>query len=177
MTHKKQIIEIYTDGSARGNPGPAGWGAVIIDHTKNAVVELGGSFDIATNNRMELLALHESLAYIEKHKLYDIPIFIFIDSAYVQKGVTLWMYSWERNGWKTAGKTDVLNQDLWQEIFFMAFRLKRLVEITYQKIAGHAGEFGNEMADRIATNCADKKQTLLYKGALADYMQLYEFKK
>ncbi len=167
-----KTIDIYTDGSARGNPGPAGWGSVIIDHTKGSVVELGGRFDLATNNRMELLALHDTLAYIEAKKLYETPIVIFIDSTYVLKGVTMWMYGWERNEWKTASGGDVLNQDLWQEIFFLAFRLKRLVNIKFEKIAGHAGEFGNEMADRVATSFADKKPTLLFKGALSDYQKL-----
>jgi ribonuclease HI len=177
MTHTKKSIEIYTDGSARGNPGPAGWGSVIIDHVQGSVVELGGRFDMATNNRMELLALHDSLVYIEGKKLYDTPITFFIDSAYVQKGVTLWMYGWERNGWKTASKGDVLNQDLWQEIFFLVFRLKRLVTMKFEKVAGHAGDFGNERADTVATSYALSKPTLLYKGPLAKYMELYEIKK
>ncbi len=171
MTSKKQTIDIYTDGSARGNPGPAGWGSIIMDHEHGSVVELGGRFDMATNNRMELLAVHDTLIYIEQQKMYTTPCVFFIDSAYVQKGITLWMYAWERNEWKTKEGGDVLNQDLWQEIFFLVFRLKRLVNITFEKIAGHSGLFGNEQADRVATSFADKKTTLLYKGALASYQE------
>lgn len=168
-TKAMKKIDIYTDGSARGNPGPAGWASIIMDHVKGSVVELGGRFDMATNNRMELLAVHDTLAYIEQKKMYDTDITFFIDSSYVQKGVTLWMYGWERNEWKTKDGGDVLNQDLWQEIFFLVFRLKRQVKITFEKIAGHAGHFGNEQADRVATSFADKKPTLLYKGSLDTY--------
>ena len=168
-----KYIDIYTDGSSRGNPGPAGWGSVILHFPIGGVVELGGREDIATNNRMELMAVYQSLVYVEEKKLFDFPIRIYIDSAYVQKGVTLWMYGWEKNGWVTKEGKQVLNQDIWQELVFLVFRLKRKVSIDFLKIEGHAGHFGNERADIVATSFADNKKTLLFKGTISDYEKIY----
>jgi ribonuclease HI len=174
MSAAKNTIEIYTDGAARGNPGPAGWASIVMDHNTGTVRELGGREDTATNNRMELMAVYQSLAYVEKEKLFDVPVTFFTDSAYVQKGVTLWMYAWEKNGWKTKDGGDVFNRDIWQELIFLVFRLKRKMTISFEKIAGHAGHFGNEQADRVATSFADKKPTPLFKGALEQYLKFYQ---
>jgi ribonuclease HI len=171
MIHK---IDIYTDGSSRGNPGQAGWAGIVFDYARNSVVELGGREDVATNNRMELMAVYKALVYIEECHLLDLPITLYIDSAYVQKGVTIWMYAWEKNDWRTKDGNPVLNLDIWKELVFLVFRLKRKADITFQKIEGHAGHFGNECADRVATSFADKKPTPLYKGTLAEYERLYK---
>lgn len=160
-------IHIYTDGSSRGNPGPAGWGSIVI--SPETVRELGGRMDLATNNQMELTAVLQSLLYIEEKKLFNLPITFFIDSAYVQKGITLWMYSWEKNNWQTKENNPVLNKDLWQETLFCVFRLKNKVKITFEKVAGHADVFGNEQADRVATLFADAIPTPLFYGKRSDY--------
>lgn len=166
-------ILIYTDGSSRGNPGRGGWGTLIVCDGK--VWELGGREDETTNNRMELKAFIEALIFVEKRKLEGEIIF-HIDSAYVIGGATAWMYGWEKNGWKTANKDDVLNQDLWKEILPYVFRLKQKHEIKFEKVKGHSGHSGNERADTIATNFADDTRPILFTGALDAYEKLYEIK-
>lgn len=164
---KKDTIIVFTDGASRGNPGPGGWGTVVIDAT-GKVTELGGREELTTNNRMELSAAKEALAFIEKRKLEG-PIEIHTDSAYLLQGVTGWMYGWEKNGWKTKTGEDVLNQDIWKELGALTFRMKLKHEIEWKKVSGHSGLLGNERADVIATNAADKTQQLLFVGALATY--------
>lgn len=174
----KKII-VFTDGSSRGNPGPGGWGAVVIYEVNDdklkakslklqAVHELGGREDHTTNNRMELSAALSALAFIEKRKIEG-NIEIHTDSAYLLQGVTGWMYGWEKNGWKTKNGEDVLNQDIWKEIGAIVFRLKQKREIDWKKISGHTGHRGNERADVIATNAADQTQQILFIGSLSDY--------
>lgn len=166
----EEKIVVFTDGSSRGNPGPGGWGAVLVD-PKGKVTELGGWEDHTTNNRMELAAAQAALAYIEDRKI-DGPIEIHTDSAYLLQGVTGWMYGWEKNGWKTKTGEPVLNQDLWKDIGARVFRLKQKREIDWKKVSGHTGHRGNERADVIATNSADKAQHLLFIGSLTDYETL-----
>lgn len=167
---QEKVIHIYTDGSSRGNPGPAGWASVFF--TGEGVVELGGREETATNNQMELKAVLESLLYIEEKKLFMHPIAFFIDSSYVQKGITEWMYGWEKNGWLTKENKPVLNKELWEQALFCVFRLKSKAKITFEKVAGHADVFGNEEADRLATSFADALPTPLFKGSLSDYKKL-----
>jgi ribonuclease HI len=156
-----KILEIYTDGSSLGNPGRGGWGVVV---TTNDIVvhELGGAEANTTNNRMELQALIETLKYLcmRQDPKNDIKeAIIHADSAYVLGGVTLWMYGWQKNGWKKADKKPVLNQDLWEEILGL---MKRVVDskikISFQKVKGHAGVVHNERADVIATTCASTQK-------------------
>lgn len=171
-------ILIYTDGSSRGNPGPGGWGTLVVCDGK--VWELGGREDETTNNRMELKAFIEALNFIEKRKLgidesnneNRREIIFHIDSAYVIGGVTAWMYSWEKNGWKTANKDAVLNQDLWKEILPLMFRLKQKHTMKFEKVKGHSGHSGNERADTLATSFADDTRPILFTGSLVNYEKL-----
>lgn len=139
-------VTLYTDGGCRGNPGPGGWGAVLIygDHEKT----LKGSEADTTNNRMELLAAIEGLDALNR----AVPVDLYTDSKYVQQGITQWIHNWKKNGWKTAGKKPVKNQDLWQ-------RLDQLMakhEVTWHWVKGHAGHKYNEMADQLANQAMDE---------------------
>jgi ribonuclease HI len=145
-------IEIYTDGSSLGNPGPGGWGTVIVDNNK-IIEELGGGDKNTTNNRMELQAAIEALKYINK-KYQDIIVDIYADSAYVLGGVTNWIFGWEKNGWKTSKKEPVLNQELWKELIGLVREYKG--KINWQKVKGHSGHVYNDKADEIATTQAAK---------------------
>jgi ribonuclease HI len=167
---KENTIVVFTDGSSRGNPGPGGWGAVVID-TLGKVYELGGREDHTTNNRMEIAAALGALAHIESRKLTG-EIEINTDSAYLIQGITMWVFGWEKNGWKTKTGDDVLNQDLWKELYATTYRLKHKQPIAWNKVGGHIGLLGNERADLIATNAADKTQQLLYVGPLSQYEEL-----
>src|SRR3989338_6773983 len=128
----KKEIHIYTDGAARGNPGPAGWGAVFLVGTK--VFEMGGRADHATNNIMELTAPIETLKYVKKHKI-EAEILFFADSKYVI----------------TANKKPVLNQELWQELH----ALNQEFKAKWHYVKGHNGDKWNDRADEIATSFAD----------------------
>lgn len=189
---KKNTITVFTDGASRGNPGPGGWGVLIIypvnnehelkgESIKLKVTELGGREEHTTNNRMELMAAREALAFIESRKLEGKPnspdgersrIEIHTDSAYLLQGVTGWMYGWEKNGWKTKTGEDVLNQDLWKEIGALVFRMKMKHETEWIKVSGHSGLRGNERVDEICTNAADQAQQILFVGALDAYEKL-----
>ena len=150
---------IFTDGAARGNPGPGGWGAVVL--TPDKAVELGGREDHTTNNRMELLAIISALESVPQER----EMTIYTDSAYVVNGITRWVIGWKKNKWKTSQKEDVLNKDLWE----------RLVDATGHKIIdwklikGHSGTAGNERCDVIATSFADKVPIVLYNGSRERY--------
>ena len=109
---KDNKIIIYTDGAARGNPGRAGFGVVIMKDKK--VVELGGRMDHATNNIMELTAPIEALKYLRENKLQGVSVEIFSDSKYVITGINEWIHNWMKNNWRTANKKPVLNQELLQ---------------------------------------------------------------
>ena len=167
---KENTITIFTDGSSRGNPGPGGWGAVVID-ASGKVYELGGREDHTTNNRMEIAAALGALTHIESRKLAG-DIEVNTDSAYLLQGITGWVFGWEKNGWKTKTGDDVLNQDLWRKLGALVTRLKMKHALMWKKVGGHIGLIGNERADLIATNCADKTQQLLYVGPLNQYEQL-----
>jgi len=147
-------IEIYTDGSSLGNPGPGGWGTVIVSDDK-IIDELGGHDKDTTNNRMELQAAIEALKHInKKHK--ECTIIIHADSAYVLGGITNWIFGWEKNGWRTSKKDPVLNQDLWKELVASVREFKG--KIIWQKVKGHSGHIYNDKADLIATTYAAKNK-------------------
>ncbi|MEL7187798.1 MAG: ribonuclease HI [Pseudomonadota bacterium] len=133
-------IEIYTDGACRGNPGPGGWGALLIagKHRKEL---LGGEPD-TTNNRMELTAAIEALNALKKNS----QVVLHTDSTYVMKGIKEWMPNWKKRGWKTAAKKPVKNQDLWQALDEATQRH----DIDWRWVKGHAGDPGNERADELA---------------------------
>jgi len=167
---KTDLIVVFTDGSSRGNPGPGGWATVIIANGIGKVWELGGHEDNTTNNRMEMMAAREALAFIESRKIEG-DIEIHTDSAYLLNGITGWVFGWEKNGWKTKTGEPVLNQDLWKEIGALNFRMKLKRNISWEKVSGHSGLRGNERVDEIATQKADGEQVLLFTGSLIEYMK------
>ena len=135
----------YTDGACSGNPGPGGWGVLLIAREGGAVVkerELSGGEALTTNNRMELLAAISALETLAKPS----EITVVTDSAYVKNGVTEWIHGWKRNGWRTAGKDPVKNVELWQRLDLAQARHK----VQWRWIKGHAGHQENERADALA---------------------------
>lgn len=136
---------MYTDGACRGNPGPGGWGVVLRynGHEKHL---FGGELQ-TTNNRMELTAAIEGLRALNRRCV----ISLYTDSVYVKDGVTRWMANWKKNGWRTAAKKPVANQDLWEQLD--ALCAKHTVE--WHWVKGHAGDPGNELADRLANQGVD----------------------
>lgn len=150
---------IFTDGSSRGNPGPGGWGTVVIQEAQ--VTELGGREERTTNNKMELMAALHGL----RHVAPDSEIVVYTDSSYLIKGITQWIRGWKRNGWMTQTKEDVANKDVWME-------LDEVIQgkhIEWKYVGGHIGIAGNERCDEIATAYADDAKLDLYSGSLADY--------
>ena len=137
-------IVIYTDGGCHGNPGPGGWGAVIIDG--NDVHTVSGGEKNTTNNRMELMAAIKSLQTIVSNEQWKSEeINVFSDSQYVKNGITSWIKNWKKNGWKTAAKKPVLNQDLWMQLD----ELYNALNVNWQWVKGHAGVKYNEMCDQL----------------------------
>ncbi|GJM03308.1 MAG: ribonuclease H [Rhodomicrobium sp.] len=134
-------IVIYTDGACSGNPGPGGWGAVLIcgDHRK----EINGGEADTTNNRMELIAAIEALNALTKAPS---NVALYTDSNYVKGGITGWINNWKRNGWKTANKKPVKNADLWQSLDEATSRHN----VSWHWVKGHAGHPENERADELA---------------------------
>lgn len=139
-------LDIYTDGACRGNPGPGGWGALLISgaHKK----ELSGSEPLTTNNRMELLAAIRGLEALKKP---GTSARMFTDSQYVIKGIKEWVASWKQRGWKTADKKPVKNQDLWEQLDALA----AMHDLEWHWVRGHSGVEGNEHVDRLANEAID----------------------
>ena len=135
----------YTDGACSGNPGPGGWGALLIAREGEAVLrerELSGGEPVTTNNRMELIAAISALEALER----PAAITLVTDSAYVKNGVTQWIHGWKRNGWRTADGKPVKNADLWQRLDAAQARHR----VDWRWIKGHAGHAENERADALA---------------------------
>ncbi len=149
---------IFTDGSSRGNPGPGGWGAVVVQDEK--VNELGGSETKTTNNRMELTAVVEALASTKADE-----VIVHTDSSYLISGITLWIEGWKKNNWKTKTKEDVLNRDLWETLDQQVSGR----EVLFRKVSGHAGVPANERCDVIATSYADGNPVELFIGNISEY--------
>lgn len=133
------MVEIYTDGACRGNPGPGGWGALIV--RGEAVEELGGREARTTNNRMELRAAVEALRRVHP----DEPARVYTDSQYLLNGITTWLAGWRRRGWVTAEGRPVENRELWEALDAAAGG-----RVTWEHVRGHAGHAGNERANVIA---------------------------
>ena len=133
-------VTIYTDGACSGNPGPGGWGAILISgaHRK----EMCGGEDETTNNRMELTAAIEALEALKRPS----RVILYTDSTYVRDGITKWINGWRRNGWRTAAKKPVKNAELWQRLDAAGARH----EIDWRWVKGHAGHPENERADELA---------------------------
>jgi ribonuclease HI len=135
----------YTDGACSGNPGPGGWGALMIARDGNRVVktrELCGGARLTTNNRMELLAAISALEALSR----PTSLTIITDSTYVKNGVTTWIHGWKRNGWRTSNKKPVKNEDLWRRLDLAAIDH----DVTWNWVKGHAGHSENEKADELA---------------------------
>lgn len=159
-------IFIFTDGSSRGNPGPGGWGVVIVNNDdKLKVQELGGREENTTNNRMELTAAIQALSYLSNLQLKTYNLKLFADSSYLVNGITKWIYGWQKNGWKTKTKDPVENKDLWEELIAVTEGKK----IDWKIIGGHVGVAGNERCDEIATAFADNAKPRLYNGPIEKY--------
>lgn len=141
-----ELIEIYTDGACLGNPGKGGWGAILI--YKNHQKKIAGAKANTTNNQMELTAVIEALKQIKK----PLKIIIHTDSQYVREGITLWINSWKKNGWKTANKTPVKNSELWQELD----QLNQSYQIEWRWVKAHNGNKYNELVDQLARDEALK---------------------
>ena len=137
-------IVVYTDGGCHGNPGPGGWGAVIIDG--NDVRELSGGEKATTNNRMELTAAISVLRTVSSEEKWSgKTVRVFIDSQYVKNGITSWIANWKRNGWRTAAKKPVLNRDLWEALDTLASSMS----VQWVWVKGHAGVKYNEICDQL----------------------------
>jgi ribonuclease HI len=135
-------IDIYTDGACKGNPGPGGWGALLI--SGGTEKELFGGEANTTNNRMEMMAVIQALEALKR----PCKVNLYLDSKYVLQGITEWIHGWKARGWRTASKEPVKNVELWQ-------RLDAIVstgghEIDWRWVKGHAGDPGNERADALA---------------------------
>jgi ribonuclease HI len=139
------VVEIYTDGACRGNPGPGGWAALLSFGEREK--EIAGAEEHTTNNRMELTAVIRALEALKR----PVEARVFTDSEYVRRGITEWVPSWKVRGWKTADRKPVKNQDLWEELD----RLAALHKIEWRWVKGHSGIPGNERVDRLANQAID----------------------
>ena len=170
---EKQKVVAFTDGSSRGNPGPGGWGAILVfpsdEEGREEVVEMGGGERKTTNNRMEMKAVIEALKHTVKYysdRGEDTkPIVVYTDSGYLIKGITEWVNSWARNGWVKRGGGLVKNDDLWKELKTLTAQLS----VSWQHVRGHTGVAGNERADEIACRFADGDGFPIKSYLYADY--------
>ena len=139
------MIEIYTDGACRGNPGPGGWAALLKkgEHER----EISGAEALTTNNRMELTAVIRALETLKQ----PVVARLYTDSQYVRRGITEWLVAWKARGWRTADRKPVKNQDLWERLEALSARHR----IEWRWVPGHAGVPGNERVDRLANEAID----------------------
>ncbi len=152
-------VTIYCDGSSIGNPGPGGWGAVVADGAR--AKELGGYEKETTNNRMELTAAIESLRILKNAS----DVTIHTDSSYVINGITKWVKGWQKNGWLTKEKKEVVSKDLWEALV----KVSEKHNVEWNHVKGHSGIELNERADMIANGYARKERVELFYGSLAKY--------
>jgi ribonuclease HI len=157
-------IIVFTDGAALGNPGPGGWGAIVVTDDRH-VTELGGGSPHTTNNKMELSGVIAALQHIAKQPG---PVAIYTDSTYVIQGITQWVWGWRTRGWKTAQGADVLNRDLWEQLSSLVGARAR-GNLAWHWVRGHVGTPGNERADQISVAFARQQSAGLYDGPLDGY--------
>lgn len=158
-------IIVFTDGACSGNPGPGGWGAVLVSPT-GKVIELGGGDPHTTNNKMELTAAVEALKALAKVKtLSTRRISLYTDSKYVIQGITSWIHGWKKRSWKNQEGKDVSNRDLWERLD----EVNRQFEVNWLYVPGHQGFPGNERCDEIAVAFAKGYSIQLYNGPRAGY--------
>lgn len=141
-------VTLYTDGACKGNPGPGGWGAVL-RYGKSLKTLCGGEAQ-TTNNRMELMAAIQGLRALRRSCTVD----LYTDSQYVRKGITEWLSGWKRNGWKTAARKPVKNDDLWKALDEEAGRHT----IRWHWVKGHSGVPDNELADELANRGIEQQR-------------------
>jgi len=139
------VIEIYTDGACRGNPGPGGWAALLKKGARER--EISGAEAHTTNNRMELTAVIRALEALKR----PVRARLYTDSEYVRRGITEWLSAWQARGWRTADRKPVKNQDLWQQLA----QLAATHQIEWHWVPGHAGVTGNERVDQLANAAID----------------------
>lgn len=142
----KLIVEAYTDGACRGNPGPGGWGVLLRCGTTEK--HLHGGVEHTTNNRMELTAAIEVFKALKK----PCQVRVTTDSEYVKRGISEWLPNWKRRGWRTSSKKPVKNADLWQELD----QLITEFEVSWHWVRGHSGHHENEIADQLANKGIDE---------------------
>jgi ribonuclease HI len=160
----ERAIVVFTDGAAKGNPGPGGWG-VVIATPAGRVTELGGGAAHTTNNQMELTAPIEALRHLRRTPG---PVALYADSTYVIRGIRDWIWAWQKRGWKTAEGGDVLNRQLWERLAGLVAARGRQA-ITWHYVRGHSGIPGNERVDEIANAFALQRAPELYDGPLIQY--------
>ena len=145
-----ELIQIYTDGACRGNPGPGGWGALLKYRSKEK--QLYGGESLTTNNRMELRAVIEALSALKR----PCNVSVTSDSTYVLKGINEWLPNWKKRGWLTSGKKPVKNEDLWKSLD----SLKSVHNIEWHWVKGHSGHLENELVDQLANKGIDELQAI-----------------
>ncbi len=145
-----ELIQIYTDGACRGNPGPGGWGALLKFGRKEK--QLYGGESLTTNNRMELRAVIEALSALKR----PCNVSVTSDSTYVLKGINEWLPNWKKRGWLTSGKKPVKNEDLWKSLD----SLKSVHNIEWHWVKGHSGHLENELVDQLANKGIDELQAI-----------------
>ena len=145
-----ELIQIYTDGACRGNPGPGGWGALLKFGGKEK--QLYGGESLTTNNRMELTAVIEALSALKR----PCNVSVTSDSTYVLKGINEWLPNWKKRGWLTSGKKPVKNEDLWKSLD----SLKSVHNIEWHWVKGHSGHLENELVDQLANKGIDELQAI-----------------
>jgi ribonuclease HI len=155
---------VFTDGAAKGNPGPGGWGAIVVTCDQH-VTELGGGSPHTTNNRMELSGAIAALQYVANKPG---RVAIYTDSTYLIQGITQWVWGWRKRGWKTAQGGDVLNRDLWEQLSSLVGARAR-GDVDWRWVRGHVGTPGNERADQISVAFAMQQSPDLYVGPADDY--------
>jgi ribonuclease HI len=161
----RDYILIYSDGACSGNPGPGGWGSVVL-LPDDQVEELGGREDSTTNNRMEMAAAIGALNYVSN---LEGPVHFYTDSTYLIRGITQWIWGWKKKNWKTAEGNEVSNRDLWEKLDALIRHRSTQSKISWKYSRGHVGTPGNERCDRIAVGFSLREPVSLYSGDLSDY--------
>ncbi len=177
-----KTLTIYTDGASRGNPGLGGWGAVIL--VDGMAMEIAGGVKKATNNQMELQAVLEVLSDLPRlvpaspnrgesgkagsgARAHKGPVVVYSDSSYVVKGLSSWVYGWEKNGWVTTAKTPVENKDIWVKLLDLLKKYGKRLSI--EKVKGHDGDLYNERCDELAVSAALGEKQKHFQGSQKDY--------
>lgn len=144
-------IAIYTDGACSGNPGPGGWGYVVVNQeTNEEIIKESGGESYTTNNRMELTAVINALKklqdFLKIGNIQEYTVSVHTDSQYVQNGISSWIVKWKKNNWRTSTKSPVKNKELWQELDAISLQLKPV----WHWVKGHSGNKFNELCDKMA---------------------------